>query len=62
MKKFFIMPVLAVVMISCGNKPTNENTDTNEQDSTQVTEIVEFSPEEGNHYLDISYFWIYLSA
>ena len=54
MKKFFIMPVLAVVMISCGNKPTNENTDTNEQDSTLVTEIVEFSPEEGNHYLDIS--------
>ena len=54
MKKFFIIPVLAVVMISCGNKPTNENTDTNEQDSTLVTEIVEFSPEEGNHYLDIS--------
>lgn len=54
MKKFFIIPVLAVVMISCGNKPTNENTDTNEQDSTLVTEIIEFSPEEGNHYLDIS--------
>ena len=48
------MPVLTVVMISCGNKPTNENTDKNEQDSTLVTEIVEFSPEEGNHYLDIS--------
>ena len=54
MKKILIISVIAASMISCGSKTTNESNDTKEQDSTQVTESVDFSPEEGNHYLDIS--------
>lgn len=54
MKKFFFISVIAAAMISCGNKTTNDNNDTTEQASAQVAESVEFSPEEGNHYLDIS--------
>lgn len=54
MKKFFILYVIATAMISCGNKTTNDNNNTTEQDPAQVAESVEFTPEEGNHYLDIS--------
>ena len=54
MKKFFFISVIAAAMISCGNKTTNDNNNTTEQDPAQVAESVEFTPEEGNHYLDIS--------